>query len=302
MTIIDNDRVTSFWLDWVPATLAAAASLVAVVIAVAQLSAGSRLRKRASFWSEQLQASDLEHDRTVVQSLHRETLARLVGLSAYPGRMLILPALVVLMGTFGIGGVGFVAGTLAPSVTLDALQAQGLDPWITLGVMLAWAVGIYGAASVIVRRRKIAHHYLEGQDLSRTKADLTILKDNILTTLGILSFSVGTSLLVGLAGFVSGIPKGDLAVLEPVAVWIFILVFVAPTLTLLGSRAVGSLFKQDALEWEHPRALSDATDQLHVDHETTGFASYVGAGTGMVKTWINKLVGRREPPKSADDH
>ncbi|PVE14490.1 hypothetical protein, partial [Arthrobacter sp. Bz4] len=190
---------------------------------------------------------------------------------------------------------------LAPSVTFDALQAQGLDPWGTLGVMLALPVGIYGAASIIVRRRKIVRHYLEGQDLSRAKADLTILKDNNLTTAGILSFSVGTFLLIGLAGFVSGIPKGDLAVLEPVAVWILILAFAAPTLTLVGSRAVGNLFKQDALEWEHPRVLSDAADQLHIDHETAGTAPFVGAGTGMVKTWINKLVGRREPSKSAAD-
>jgi hypothetical protein len=291
--------VTSFWLEWVPTLVAAVASLVGVVVTVRQLSVASRLRRRATFWSEQLEASSLAHDHEVLQSFHRETVARLVGLSAYSGRRMIAPALLILASTFNSGSFGYIVGTLAPSVTLDSIHKEGLDPLAWLAVVPLLALGLYRAASVIVRRRQVARRYLAGQDPTLTKlgneGEFTAgLRQSHGTTWGMVLFSAGLCLLVAGISFLIGMPKGDPAALQPVAIWILGILFVGTALTLSCLKTVIKLFNQDALTWDHPRPLSAAAKQVrHHLRATDGDAEpkfSSDSHTGGATSWIGKLV------------
>lgn len=49
---LNNELVNNFWLELLPALVAAAASLLGIVIGIGQLTSAARLRRRATFWSE----------------------------------------------------------------------------------------------------------------------------------------------------------------------------------------------------------------------------------------------------------
>lgn len=262
--------MSNFLLEVLPILVAVIASLVGVIVAVSQFTSTSRLRKRAGFWGEQVQASELKRDHQVNQSLYREAMARLVALEAYPSSKLLWPMTLIVVATYGVGGAGYVAGGLVPDrLSIDNLQEGGIEVIFLVFSVLFLAMGTSSIASVVVRRRRLARQYLEGTRLSLEKpaiqqdAETVGLNMSCLGYLGLYAFSVGTCSIIAFVSFSSAAPRG--ALLSFMGGWGAGLWMLSFLLFFVGSFTVFSLFHQETRDWEHPRELSTQAARPKVD-------------------------------------
>lgn len=249
--------MTDLLLNLLTAFLAAAASVLGIVVAVSQLTSASRLRRQATFWGEQSRSADSTYDRSVAQSLHRDATARIIALDAYPGKKILGPAFTTLVGLYGPIVVGYTVGSNSPNgLTLPNLSEQGIEPIVLVCVPIL-VMGIFGLASVTVRRRNLASKYLAAKDLAiehPQQSDLEATVGLIITWrtfLGVCAFSLGISLLLTLFSFIAGMPKGDPSSFP--SGWILAFVPAGFVLSLIGSSSVVNLFRQGPIAWHHPR-------------------------------------------------
>ena len=71
-------------VDFAPWAEVLAVLIVGALASVPTLTLGTRLRNRISFWSSQVQGTDLDYDSRFAESMRRDATARLVALEAYP--------------------------------------------------------------------------------------------------------------------------------------------------------------------------------------------------------------------------
>ncbi len=99
----------------------------AVLIAVDQITAGSRLRRQAIFWRDMAaQEHALSRDSDVSHSLQREALGKLVALSALPAKWLLVPALLVFSAVAAAVMLGVrIGGDTTSRAYLDQTAGKG---------------------------------------------------------------------------------------------------------------------------------------------------------------------------------
>lgn len=298
--------MNTFWLELLPALVAAAASLLGIVVGIGQLTSAARLRRRATFWSEQLSAAELAHDRAVAQSLHRETTANLIALQAYPSKTLLWQAQFILIGLYGVGATGYLAGTLAPNnITFQNLRDQGTEPVLLLVLVTTLNLGLANVASILERRRRVARWYLDGRDLAREQQGDEDANSNhsFLDSLGLLAFSTGICLLIAVVSFAAGIPKGETSSLALASGWYLGGVMAGVPLTLLGLRTVLKRFSRSSNDWLHPRVLSPEAKRLHTaepqSHVETGVEEK--GSESKVSKWLTSLTSFRSIRRSTNE-
>lgn len=249
----NNERVNTFWMEWLAATVATVASLGGVMVAVEQLTAASRLRRRSAFWKEQLhddeQAED--YDQAVAQSLYLEAIARLVALQAYPGWKTVGWLVCAVASLFGASAMGFDAGSLS----ISGLTVE-MDHWMLFLVCVGgFVVALINTHRVIVRRRSIVNRYLQGQNLTtkgryeRVKSS----KESVWETPAVVMFSSGVSFYGFALGFVVGLPLDS--VLREYMASFMVLIAGGGLGGLIGliSPPVTRMFNEERIDWEHPR-------------------------------------------------
>lgn len=278
----------SSWLDWLPVAVATVASLVGVLVAIGQLTSASRLRRRATFWREQLQGTDVPQDYAVAQSFHREATARLVALQAYPGWKLFMWVSVALLGAYALGTVAFITGSLSTDgLTFPNLKDQGVDPFLTLvAVWPLFGLSLYNSCTVIVQRRLLSRRYLQGLDLSTKRkfnklgkeiTDGVDLKQTGWAQIRAFLFCGGMYLLISGVSFASGLQIEEPSAAAEIPAWWYPLVFVGVFLVIQGVEPVVDMFNQERDDWEHPRNLPSHAEAPQDERET----------------WMKRLVGWR---------
>lgn len=254
-----------------PAAVATVASIIGVFVAIDQLTSGSRLRRQASFWAEQIGAADLVQDRAVAQSLYRETTSRLIALQAYPGRRLSGWVTLAFFSIYSVGATAFLTGTMATDdFTYRKLREQGVDP---LFLLISWStlqLALYKVANVFVQRRLMARHYLEGGSLT-TKAQFN--ENELDTTEGIkqsawdifrvMMGTAGACLLIAATSFAAGLPRADSPDATTLPEWLFFVVMAGLLLFFLGLFPVMDMFNQERSGWEHPRKPLPVAETPH---------------------------------------
>ncbi|KRF06357.1 hypothetical protein ASH00_08950 [Arthrobacter sp. Soil782] len=154
-----------YWLtDLLTPPLAILSALVGLLLAVDQLTAAARLKRESSFWREEMLASDLRHDREVMESLHRTATARLIAIKVVPARRLLVPAYFFIAGIVLTFSFAHVVGSIAPQpITLESISAAGLDVISSIFIPVLVFMGMIGIASVFIRRRHLIRSYLDGE-------------------------------------------------------------------------------------------------------------------------------------------
>lgn len=243
--------------------VATVASLVGVVVAVGQLTSASRLRRRASFWREQLQGNDLPQDYAVAQSFHRDATARLIALQAYPGWKIFAWVSFALISAYGVGTVAFLTGSLSTDgLTFPNLTDQGVDPFLPLvSAVPFFNMALIQSCTVIVQRRLLAHRYLQGLDLttkpkiSEEGHEITDLKLTVGDGIRVFLFCGGVFLLISVVSFGSGLRIEDPSVAAEIPGWWYLFVTLGVFLVIQGIFPVRDMFNQKRDAWEHPRKL-----------------------------------------------
>lgn len=239
------------------------ASLLGILVALDQITAGSRLRRQAAFWREMAQNPALPHDAAVFHSLERETSARAIALQAQPARKLLLSALVVTTSVVLAYSFGFTIGQIPAAEPTwaevrEKAGEQGTDIvlWLLLPVFIA--VGIIGFLNVILLRSQIERAYLDG----RSVEVIRIHRDDRLPIdalgwpgfLQLLALSVGLACMSAAVGGTEG--ARSQAPTTPPVLWILLFLLVGSVLLMWAGLLLFSRVRDaTAREWKHPRPL-----------------------------------------------
>lgn len=203
------------FLSAVTAVLAAAGSLVAVLVAVDQLTVGARGRRRAEAFRGALEAETDPHSpqAIVLESLHRATVGRLVALDAVGGWRIVAGVLLLGFGMTLSFLVGFVLQrvVIMTYTTEDWMSPSG---WLAacLFLTMSWGISLAGALFLLLalrNRREIARCYIAGSSpLVRTPFAGSGLRYPRSIRLGV-GTSIGTTLFsLGLGAQFGGGPEG----------------------------------------------------------------------------------------------
>lgn len=243
--------------------VAVIASLLGILVALDQITAGSRLRRQAAFWREMAQNPALPHDAAVFHSLERETIARVIALQAQPARILLLSALVVTTAVVLAYSFGFTIGQIPPAETSwaevrEKVGEQGADVFFWLLLPIFIVVGIIGFLNVILLRSQIERAYLDG----RSVEVIRIHRDDRLPidALGWTGFFQLVALSVGLACMSAAVGGTEgarsQAPTTPPALWILLFLLAGSVLIMwAGLLLVSRVRHATAREWQHPRPL-----------------------------------------------
>lgn len=254
-------------------------ALVGVALAsLPQLTYRARLRNRISFWTSQVQGTDLEHDRKIAESLRRDATGRLLALDAYPAWRFLIAAYSILAGLLTAMYFGYQIARSYPNLRplRSLIDPNDVLPVFTasaLGFLFIWQ-GLFELKHVILSRRRLAARYLKAETLSRAEATRDVRssrKMGWLNILGLLVFSVGIYVLTigasiigaGLTiAMVEGIPIGDV---DPRRWRDGVPIFMLGSLVMafgLYSIAMFLLADQKEWEWKHPRPLNEVASAV----------------------------------------
>lgn len=251
-------------LNWLSAAAATVASLVGVVIAVGQLTSASRLRRRASFWREQLQGNNLPQDYAVAQSFHRDATARLIALQAYPGWIVFVWVFIALIAALAVGGMAFSIQSIStdgftfPNVTSyessSDIPSQREASFLILPIAVpCFFLALCGSCNFIVLRRLLARRYLQGLDL---RQDQHIrIRLSFWAQIRVFLFCGGVALLIFVVSFQTSLRMEDPSVAAELPDWWALIQLLVAFLLFQGFFPVMDMFAQEADDWEHPRNL-----------------------------------------------
>lgn len=245
-----------FFLELLASLVAVVTSLVAIVSAVRELGSASRLRRRATYWREQLTTPELQvEDRQVFLSLYREASAQVVALQAYPSRKLarsaslyVLLPLITLITTTYAAGTTYV--TCAAELPYEAFVLSIVSPFVLL-------LGVQTTANTVVQRRVLASRYLNGLEVKaqgrhdeQGNAVYEGATQKWYQLLAMFGHCVGISLLLGTLSFVSAASQVGF---DGTAPWVSLTIVIAMALSAVGLTTVLGVFKQQSRPWVHPR-------------------------------------------------
>lgn len=235
-------------------------TLLGILIALDQITAGSRLRRQAIFWRDMAaQEHALPRESDVSHSLQREALGKLVALNALPPKWLLVPALLVFSAVAAAVALGARIGEIPPAelTWTKLLEKEEQDPGTLLLIVLPSVASLGTAAFLnpLLLRKKVARAYLDGDplELDSINADRS-LKDNLGGFSLILIFAFG----FGLTGMAAAI--GSFAGAGPsparVSEWVVLVLFLGGALASTSGLALYAKVQDYAREeWHHPRPL-----------------------------------------------
>lgn len=256
--------------------ISALAGAAAVLAAVAQVTAGARLRRSADRLQTQFQASELgSYDRGIAISLYRQDIAKLVALRALPVRYFAVPlfALVVpLLGFVGYGRIYAQASGRSKgwSAVLDSGNVESFAFPVSLLVPLTMLLfvtgGLTGLLSVLLGRLHIEQDYLSEKTLEKepsywdgsARAMLTLgwrgRGECVVTAAGLASLAFGTGAVI------------DILTLSPTDLMPASALLCGVILVFFGLMAFGSFMEKQRGEWRHtpfPIQPSKTSEQNH---------------------------------------
>lgn len=239
------------------------ASLLGILVALDQITAGARLRRQATFWRDMAQNPAITYDSAVFRSLEREASARIIALQAQPVSKLLLSALMVPTSVVLAYSVGFTIGQIPAAETTwaevrEKAGEQGADIvlWLLIPVFIAF--GIIGFLNVILLRSQIERAYLGGRSVEVVRTD----RDDRwpIDALGWPGFFQMIALSLGLACMSAGAGgiEGTRSQPETATPALLIILFLLAGLILLigaGLLLFSRVRDATAREWHHPRQL-----------------------------------------------
>ncbi|MEX5296901.1 hypothetical protein QYM41_16610 [Kocuria sp. CPCC 205268] len=248
-------------IDLIAPLLAAAASAAGIPMALGQLTLAARLRHQAAYWREEAESKSPTFDRSVAQSLQRETTAKLLALHAVPGRQLLLAALVILLGLGWAATTASYLGTIpTDSPVRESLTAENRGVTAAgLGMVLLVCYGIMRWSNSIQERRRIAQAYLDGQSLVARSVDgfagrQTVDQVGWQGVAVLLSLGVGLWCLSVFIGFAQGFSTRGVTEGPPWFSWLLSIgVFCLICSAVLGP----SCFARAPWKHPHPRPLQE---------------------------------------------
>ncbi|MEX5261605.1 hypothetical protein [Kocuria sp. CPCC 205263] len=244
-------------IDLIAPLLAAAASVAGIPMALSQLALGARLRRQAAYWREEAESHSPTFDRSVAQSLQRETTAKLLALHAVPGRQLLLAALVIFLSLGWAATTASYLGAIPTDAPIrEALTAENRGVTAAgLGMLVLVFYGIMRWSNSIHERRRIAQAYLDGQPLVAKSVDgftgrQTVHEIGWQGVAVLLSLGVGLWCLSVFIGFAQGFSTRGVTEGPPWFSWLLSSgVFCLICCAVLGP----SCFARAAWEHPHPR-------------------------------------------------
>ncbi|MFJ5958270.1 hypothetical protein ACIQC5_20210 [Paenarthrobacter sp. NPDC092416] len=235
-------------------------TLMAILIAVDQITAGSRLRRQAIFWRDMAaQEHALSRDSDVSHSLQREALGKLVALSALPAKWLLVPALLILSSVAAAVTLGIRIGEIPPAelTWTKLLEKEEQDPGTLLLIILPSIASLGTAAFLnpLLLRKKVARAYLDGDplELDSINADRS-LKDNLggFSLIQIFAFGFGLTGMAAAIGSFAGAGPNPAHISE----WVVLVLFLGAILASTSGLALYAKVQDYAKEeWNHPRPL-----------------------------------------------
>lgn len=160
--------LADFLSSVVAPSVAIIATLVGLIVALSQLTAGARLRKQAEYWKQEYLDADLSQDKQVYQSMHRLAVGKIVARNGVPLRRIIVAACALIPAVFLLAGG-----------TQRLVFQPGLDGWILFAIgVLGGLIGFFialGEYSVLnFARRDVLVSFLDG---NRTISDFSVWPD-----------------------------------------------------------------------------------------------------------------------------
>jgi hypothetical protein len=249
------------WADFLSSVVAPfvaiIATLVGLVVALSQLTAGARLRKQAEYWKQEYLDAELAQDKRVYQSMHRLAVGKIVARSGVPLRRIAVVACVLIPAVF-----------LLASWTQYLIFHPGIDGWIVFALgAVAGVIGFFiaiGEYSVLnFARRDVLVSFLDG---NRIISDFSVWPDRRRTfqvlgrrgVLEVLLVSISAcAVVVATTASVVALSNKDAAVPE----WVNPITHLAypSVFYLLSAFAGSSNFKRSDV-WTHPRPLTAAAE------------------------------------------
>jgi hypothetical protein len=243
-------------LTFVATVVATAASASGIVLAIAQLTSGARLR---SLEATLRAAVELEADPNrseVLASIHRMTMSRVIGREAVPWRKFLVPLLaLVSFLSFSVRGAASMSAGDFGSLALPALSGS-------VGAVLP----IKGLIRLAHERLRIARCYRQGMSPIRAYTDILALNEGggrveftwaLLASVGLATGGLGIGLFPGFRGTPSPEEATTAAVLVLVGAMILVAAGVAIH-TYLGAPVTNEPRNRDnSLEptWVQPEAI-----------------------------------------------
>lgn len=235
-------RVDAQLLNALATIVAVMASVVGIVGAIDQLTAGSRHRRFSQFLQASIQGGDVSPaQRDVLVSLHQETVAKLVARSAVPGWRLA-PELLTWFGSLLVAMVFGQAWFLPPS-------GQWVVPVVALGAGGFATPSLRRVIRLMHERRRVADDFVAGTVPIRPRIEGNELSEGRRFLEYVLAGLLGLGSVLGAAAF-------SAMTVDPAAT--------GPTWYLMagaGSCLIASTFARrylrprDGFYWSHPRGM-----------------------------------------------
>lgn len=236
-------------------SVAILATIVGLVVALSQLTAGARLRKQADYWKQEYLDADLAQDKRIYQSLHRLAVGKMVARNGVPFRR-----------------IAVAAALLVPAVFFLAIATQhlvlnpGTGGWIVFAIgasggFVGFFIAIGEYAVLNFARRDVLVSFLDG---NRIVSDFSVWPDKtrafgVLGRRGVVELLIvsGSACAVVVAATVQVIAVMNDGAAVPDWVTPFDYLAYPSVLYLLFAVAGSSNFKRSEV-WMHPRPITAA--------------------------------------------
>ena len=247
--------LADFLSSVVAPSVAIIATLVGLVVALSQLTAGARLRKQAEYWKQEYLDADLSQDQQVYLSMHRLAVGIIVARKGVPLRRIIVAACALIPAVFLLAG-GTQRLVFQPGLDSLILFAIGV-----LGGLFGFFIAIGEYSVLNFARRDVLVSFLDGNRIisdfsvwpGRRRAFRVLGRRGVVEVL-IVSISAcavvvaATVSVIALSTEVAAVPD-----------WVTTITYLAypSVIYLLFAIAGSSNFKRTEV-WIHPRPLTAA--------------------------------------------
>lgn len=256
-------------LSSLAAAVAVATSVLGLLVAVGQLTLGTRLRKYATFLSGAIENEKPgSAQRRVLESMYRDAVARLVGADAVPSWLLAVHGMVLVFGAYISGALGW--GAAAFPSWLAIVLSAGLA--VVIGAP-AFAIGLRLASQDLRTRAAVERAYLRGNlPLSarrarvRLRRDAPGCRDLVAASVALVLLGFGTGLALGVG------PRSQLPGWALDAAAIVAMLLAGVFLLATGSRPTALTDPRGFLVWLHPSRLTEPLVEAPADADERGVA------------------------------
>ena len=155
--IAGDNRDVNVLTEVIAPSVAVAASIGGLLVALEQLTVGARLRRQATYWRQEAEAAYSTYGRSVARQQHREAVSRLLGMQLVPGYQMFRRALMLLFALFVSSSLAFNVVT-TPEMPLESVAMTPVVLFFTMYSAL-------GISNAVYERRRIVQSYRVGQSV-----------------------------------------------------------------------------------------------------------------------------------------